>query len=113
VKNLGDGVMVVFQSVTSGLRCAVEMQQSIETRNRSREPLLARVGVSMGETDVEGGDLFGIPVVEAARCAALTSAEPATVPGDKGSRYPRRRLHGRNIELAAVVRLCGSRRIKG
>ena len=79
VKNLGDGVMVVFQSVTSGLRCAVEMQQSIETRNRSREPLLVRVGVSMGETDVEGGDFFGIPVVEAARlCGTAQGGEILT-----------------------------------
>src|ERR1700694_3345002 len=79
VKNLGDGVMVVFQSVTSGLRCAVEMQQSIETRNRSREPLLVRGGVSMGETDVEGGGFFGIPVVEAARlCATAQGGEILT-----------------------------------
>ena len=40
VKNLGDGLMTVFDSAAQSLLCAVEMQQAIEARNRrAEEPL--------------------------------------------------------------------------
>jgi tetratricopeptide (TPR) repeat protein len=79
VKNLGDGIMAAFGSVISGVTCAVAMQQAIEIHNRSREPLLVRIGISMGEADVEGDDYFGLPVVEAARlCAKAQGGEILT-----------------------------------
>lgn len=50
VKNLGDGLMVAFDAVTSALSCSVSMQQVLEARNRnSEEPLLVRIGMSSGE----------------------------------------------------------------
>jgi class 3 adenylate cyclase len=68
VKNLGDGLMVVFDSAAQSLACAVQMQQAVEARNRrSEEKLGVRIGVSLGDTTVEDGDYFGEPVVEAAR----------------------------------------------
>jgi tetratricopeptide (TPR) repeat protein len=71
VKNLGDGLMVVFASASQALRCAVEMQQAVEARNRrSEEQLCVRIGVSLGETTVEDGDYFGEPVVESSRLCA-------------------------------------------
>ena len=77
VKNLGDGLMVVFQSASQALTCAVEMQQAVEARNRrSEERLEVRIGVSLGEATVEDGDYFGEPVVEAARlCAAAQGGQ--------------------------------------
>ena len=36
VKNLGDGVMVVFGSASAALGCAVAMQQAVEYDNRDR-----------------------------------------------------------------------------
>ena len=36
VKNLGDGLMVVFASASAALACAVAMQQGVERDNRSR-----------------------------------------------------------------------------
>ena len=36
VKNLGDGLMVVFATASAGLACAVGMQQSVERNNRAR-----------------------------------------------------------------------------
>ena len=72
VKNLGDGLMAVFGSPSSAVACAVAMQQGIEQDNRrSPHPLGLRVGMSCGETTVEGGDYFGDPVVEASRICAL------------------------------------------
>jgi len=71
VKNLGDGLMVVFQSASKALECAVEMQQAVEVRNRRAEQRLGvRIGVSLGEATREDGDYFGEPVVESARLCA-------------------------------------------
>jgi adenylate cyclase len=75
VKNLGDGLMVVFDAVTAALDATVAMQQAIAGR-RAGEPMAIRVGVSFGECDLEDGDYFGLPVVEAARlCAKADSGE--------------------------------------
>jgi hypothetical protein len=42
VKNLGDGLMVVFSSASESLACAVAMQQAVEARNRRAEEQPAR-----------------------------------------------------------------------
>ena len=74
VKNLGDGLMVVFASAAQSLACAVQMQQAVEARNRrAEEPFGLRIGVSVGDTTVEDGDYFGGPVVEAARLCAYAA----------------------------------------
>jgi class 3 adenylate cyclase len=74
VKNLGDGLMVVFSSAAQSLACAARMQQAVEARNRRcEEQLGVRVGVSLGDTAVEDGDYFGEPVVEAARLCAYAA----------------------------------------
>jgi class 3 adenylate cyclase len=71
VKNLGDGLMIVVPSAADGVACAVAIQQAFEQRNReASEPMLIRVGVSLGDADVEDGDYFGVPVVEASRLCA-------------------------------------------
>ena len=68
VKNLGDGLMVVFSSASAALGCAVAMQQGVELVNREgAEPVGLRVGLSVGEASNEDGDYFGDSVVEAAR----------------------------------------------
>jgi class 3 adenylate cyclase/tetratricopeptide (TPR) repeat protein len=71
VKNLGDGLMVVFSSASESLECAALMQQAVEARNRhAEEQLEVRIGVSLGDTTVQDGDYFGEAVVEAARLCA-------------------------------------------
>jgi class 3 adenylate cyclase len=77
VKNLGDGLMVVFGSASAALACAVAMQQGVERDNREREHSVGlRVGLSAGEASRENDDYFGDPVVEAARlCATCTSGQ--------------------------------------
>ena len=37
VKNLGDGLMVVFDGAAQSLACAAQMQQAVEARNRRAE----------------------------------------------------------------------------
>ena len=79
VKSLGDGSMVAFDGVAGGLACAVAMQQAVAARPQGAEPLAIRVGLAVGEADAEGGDYFGLPVVEAARlCAAAVGGEILT-----------------------------------
>lgn len=80
VKNLGDGLMLVFDGVVAALECAVAMQQGIEARNRLDQtsvPLAIRIGLSVGECDTAEDDYFGPPVVEAARLCA--SAAPGQI----------------------------------
>ena len=76
VKNLGDGLMVMFTSAGRALSCAVAMQQAVEVHNRREEVSLSiRVGVSAGEATEVDGDYFGDPVIEAARLCALAAAD--------------------------------------
>jgi class 3 adenylate cyclase/tetratricopeptide (TPR) repeat protein len=68
VKNLGDGLMVVFNSASDAVSCAVAMQQALDRHNRrGGEPLQMRVGIALGEVTCEDDDYFGTPVVEASR----------------------------------------------
>src|SRR5581483_5907251 len=80
VKNLGDGLMVVFGSAVSGVEAAVEMQQAIARHNRHADAngaeLAVRVGLHVGDPIEDGGDYFGTPVVIAARlCAAASGGQ--------------------------------------
>lgn len=77
IKNLGDGLMVAFTSPSRAVECAVGMQQAIDRHNRrSTTRLQIRVGLSTGEVVQEDSDLFGDPVVEAARlCARATGGQ--------------------------------------
>ena len=60
--------MVAFDSAAAAVSCAVFIQQRFGRRNRSaEEPLLIKVGVSAGDASAADGDLFGMPVIEAAR----------------------------------------------
>jgi class 3 adenylate cyclase len=75
VKNTGDGLMVAFGSAAAAVSCAVSIQQRFERRNRSAaEPLLIKAGVSSGDASTADGDVFGMPVIEAARLCDRCSA---------------------------------------
>jgi class 3 adenylate cyclase len=74
IKNTGDGVMATFGSVVDAIGCAVAMQQATERQARTAEaPLAIRVGLSVGEVTFEADDVFGVPVVEAARLVAAAA----------------------------------------
>ena len=77
VKNLGDGLMVVFSSAADAVAAAVDIQRVLARRNRRAvEPLLVRVGIASGDADVDGDDYFGVPVVQASRlCGKATGGE--------------------------------------
>ena len=59
VKNLGDGLMVVFPTASSALNCAVAMQQAVHRDNAGAAlPLGLRVALSAGEVTKEEDDYF-------------------------------------------------------
>ena len=106
VKNLGDGLMVVFQSASKSLSCAVAMQQAAEARNRrSEEQLGVRIGVSLGETNVEDGDYFGEPVVESARLCAHAAGGQIVV--NALVRQLRARVDGHSFQSLGGLQLKG------
>ncbi len=80
VKNLGDGSLVEFSSVSDGLQCALEIQAQMAERNKDRhaaDQLHFRIGLNLGEVIVDDEDIFGDGVNVASRVEAL--AEPGGV----------------------------------
>ena len=78
VKNLGDGVLALFESASDAVSAAVAVQQAsdLHTRSHPDRPLELRVGLSAGDVTLEDGDCFGTPVVEASRlCGVATGGQ--------------------------------------
>jgi len=70
VSTAGDSVLAEFRSVVDAVRCAVEIQDALKTRNESLDEsqrMLFRVGINLGEVVVKGDDLLGDGVNVAAR----------------------------------------------
>jgi DNA-binding SARP family transcriptional activator len=68
VKNLGDGLMIVFSSPFAALDCAVAMQQGVGRASPPpARPVAVRIGLHAGEPMRDEGDFFGTPVVVAKR----------------------------------------------
>ena len=78
IKGMGDGFLATFGSAARAVTAAVGIQQGIDAQ-RFVEPhvaLLLRIGISLGDVTVESGDVFGTPVIEAARlCAAAEGGQ--------------------------------------
>ena len=76
----GDSVIAEFASPVQAVRCAVEVQQTLEKRNADMPEdrrMRFRIGVNLGDVMVEGDNLFGAGVNVAARLEAL--AEPGGI----------------------------------
>ena len=97
VKNLGDGLMASFSSASGALMCAIGIQVEIERlRPQLPEPVLLRIGIAAGDVTPDGDDIFGIPVVQAARlCNA--AADGGVLVADLV-----RELTGRDPEITLV-----------
>lgn len=72
VKEIGDGLMLWFESAPVGLACAVALLGAIDgARQREGFPLAIRMGMHHGEATVRGEDLVGMTVNIGARIADL------------------------------------------
>ena len=79
-KSTGDGFLAEFSSTLEAVNCAVGIQKAsaLEARQSNiDEPLMLRVGVSLGDVVVRDGDLLGDGVNVAARLEAM--AEPGGI----------------------------------
>ena len=80
VGTAGDSVLAEFASPVEALRCAVEIQAALKTRNDSlaQEKRLAfRIGINLGDVMVKGNDLLGDGVNVAARLEGI--ADPGGI----------------------------------
>jgi len=80
VKTTGDGLLIEFASIVDAVRCAVVMQQGMESRNANvneSQRIRFRVGINVGDVIVDDDDIFGDGVNVAARLQAL--AEPGEI----------------------------------
>lgn len=64
VKNLGDGLMVIFAKAPEAISCASEMQRRVASDD---DQLELRVGLHAGELLRDGNDFFGSTVIIARR----------------------------------------------
>jgi adenylate cyclase len=80
VGTAGDSVLAEFASPVEALRCAVEIQAALETRNASlpeARRLRFRIGINLGDVMVKGDDLLGDGVNVAARLEGI--AQPGGI----------------------------------
>jgi len=72
VKELGDGLMIWFETADSGLASAVQLMEAIDDARRAGSfPLAVRMGLHHGEAIARGDDLVGQTINIAARVSAL------------------------------------------
>lgn len=70
VKELGDGLMLWFESPVGALEVAVGFQQAVSTaRDAGRFPIAVRIGMHHGEAVVRGSDFIGRTINVASRVA--------------------------------------------
>ena len=80
VGTAGDSVLAEFPSSVEAVRCAVEIQEGLETRNAGLpepEQLVFRIGVNLGDVMVDGADILGDGVNVAARLEGI--ADPGGI----------------------------------
>jgi adenylate cyclase len=77
IRSSGDGLLVEFDSALDAVRCGIEIQQGLSTRNAgvsTEHRFQMRIGVNAGDVIVDERDIYGNSVNIAARLETL--AEP-------------------------------------
>ena len=70
----GDAVLAEFPSAVDAVRCAIDIQESLRTRNMAYPPsrqMSFRIGITIGDVVERNGDLLGDGVNIAARLEGL------------------------------------------
>ena len=77
MKTIGDAFLVEFRSALDAVNCAIEMQQSLASRNQEVTALIRvqiRVGIHMGDVIAKEGDVYGDTVNIASRMEKLAES---------------------------------------
>lgn len=77
VSTAGDSVLAEFSSAVEAVRCAVEIQEALRTRNDSlpeHRKMHFRIGVNLGDVVVKNDDLLGDGVNVAARLETMAES---------------------------------------
>src|SRR5438045_979319 len=80
VKTTGDGLLAEFTSVVDAVRCALEVQSDMASRNSGEgedRQIAFRIGINVGDVVEQDGDIFGDGVNIAARLEGI--AEPGGI----------------------------------
>jgi adenylate cyclase len=75
VKTTGDGILIEFPSVVDAVRCALDVQREMDSRNSDspvEQRIEFRVGINLGDVVIEGEDLLGDGVNIAARLEGIS-----------------------------------------
>src|SRR5882672_11330858 len=84
VDSPGDNLLAEFASVGAAVRCAVEVQQELKTRNAelpTQRKMEFRIGINLGDVVVEGERIYGDGVNIAARLESLAEAGGICISG--------------------------------
>ena len=73
IKELGDGVLAIFNSAYDAVKCSIEIQK--EVREKSTTQL--RIGIHLGDITLENNDAFGDGVNIASRIQSI--ADPGSI----------------------------------
>jgi len=71
----GDSVLAEFASPVEAVRCAIEIQSALRTRNAKlpeHRRMLFRIGINLGDVTIKDGDLLGDGVNVAARLEGIS-----------------------------------------
>ena len=74
IRSSGDGLLVEFDSALDAVRCGIDIQQGLHTRNELVGPdqgFRMRIGVNAGDVIVDARDIYGNSVNIAARLETL------------------------------------------
>jgi adenylate cyclase len=77
INTWGDAVIAEFDSVVEAVRCAVAVQDAVESIDGDGSPLQFRIGINLGDVIDDGKSVYGDGVNQAARLEA--ACEPGHV----------------------------------
>jgi TolB-like protein/class 3 adenylate cyclase len=75
VNTTGDGILIEFPSVVDAVRCALDIQREMDSRNSdtpAEQRIELRVGINLGDVVIEGENLLGDGVNVAARLEGIS-----------------------------------------
>jgi adenylate cyclase len=84
VDSPGDNLLAEFASVVDAVRCAVEIQHALKTKNAElpeHRQMQFRIGINLGDVVVEGERIYGDGVNIAARLESLAEAGGICISG--------------------------------